>query len=152
MIISPSLPSGHTFFCDDLRHEVTGKVTFVGVYGSAMFVGQLPLTLPKLCCVVTYRESPEATGQVSIRVLYETEGSDDRLISDATYEVPAELELPPSEKFVMREARLYVELSPLEIKTEGVLKVRAYRDEDEIRIGALKIALHEAMEDTPSEQ
>ena len=36
-------------YCDDIRHEVSGKTTLIGCYGPALFVRKLPIKLPKLC-------------------------------------------------------------------------------------------------------
>jgi hypothetical protein len=42
-------------FCDDIRHEVSGKRILVGVYGAEMIVSRFPVTLPQLCIDVTIR-------------------------------------------------------------------------------------------------
>jgi hypothetical protein len=56
-IIRPSSPFGYTTFCDDIRQEVAGKSTLVGVYGPEMTVfGTLPTNLPKLALSVNYLE------------------------------------------------------------------------------------------------
>lgn len=36
-------------FCDDIRQEVSGKVSLIGTYGSHMYVDGFPVRLPKLC-------------------------------------------------------------------------------------------------------
>ncbi|KAB2843437.1 MAG: hypothetical protein F9K47_06940 [Burkholderiales bacterium] len=41
-----------TVFCDDIRHEVAGKLSYIGVYGPQLFVPSFPITLPKLCLTV----------------------------------------------------------------------------------------------------
>lgn len=38
-----------TIFCDDVRHELNGKVSLMGVYGGDMYVTDFPVTLPKIC-------------------------------------------------------------------------------------------------------
>jgi hypothetical protein len=38
-----------TLFCDDIRHEVGGKLSYIGVYSGGLFVRAFPVTLPKLC-------------------------------------------------------------------------------------------------------
>lgn len=44
----------HTLYCDDVRQEVGGKMTFVGAYQSQMLSEQPgDLMLPKLCIVLT---------------------------------------------------------------------------------------------------
>ena len=49
-IASPSTPTGSTIFCDDIRYEINGKVTLVGVYAADMVLpNDFPVTLPKIC-------------------------------------------------------------------------------------------------------
>lgn len=43
-----------TTFCDDVRQEVGGKQSLIGVYNGVMFVPQFPATLPKLWLVAAY--------------------------------------------------------------------------------------------------
>ena len=46
-------PHGFTIFCDDIRDEVTGKKTYIGVYGDDMVVAaKLPTALPSLHFVI----------------------------------------------------------------------------------------------------
>jgi hypothetical protein len=41
---------GSSIFCDDIRNEVGGKLSFIGCYNAVMFVRPpFPVTLPKLC-------------------------------------------------------------------------------------------------------
>lgn len=50
-----------TLFCDDIRHEVGGKLSYIGVYSGGLFVPAFPVTLPKLCLsvkVVTPADQP----------------------------------------------------------------------------------------------
>ncbi|TKA90374.1 DUF6941 family protein [Halopseudomonas bauzanensis] len=39
----------HVLYCDDIRHELGGKITFVGAYGASLLVNEFPVTMPKLC-------------------------------------------------------------------------------------------------------
>jgi len=41
-----------TIFCDDIRHEISGKVSYIGVYSEKLLVERLPVILPKLCIAV----------------------------------------------------------------------------------------------------
>lgn len=36
-------------FCDDIRHEIGGKISLIGCYAGDMIVPVFPITLPKLC-------------------------------------------------------------------------------------------------------
>ena len=44
----------NTIFCEDVRHELGGKVSFMGIYtgGSLIVPKELPVVIPKLCAVV----------------------------------------------------------------------------------------------------
>jgi hypothetical protein len=42
--------------CDDIRHEVGDKFSLIGVYGSHVYVAQLPFLFPKLSVAVSYRQ------------------------------------------------------------------------------------------------
>ncbi|WP_282372937.1 DUF6941 family protein [Pseudomonas sp. PS02290] len=42
-----------SIFCDDVRHEVNGKVSFMGVYQGAMFCASFPAQLIKLCVSIS---------------------------------------------------------------------------------------------------
>lgn len=44
-----SCNSSYAIFCDDIRHETSGKLSLIGVYGTHMFVEGWPTKLPKLC-------------------------------------------------------------------------------------------------------
>lgn len=40
-------------FCDDIRHEVGNKISFMGCYQNELFVPTAPIALAKLCVYVT---------------------------------------------------------------------------------------------------
>lgn len=40
-------------FCDDIRHEVGNKLSFMGCYQSELLVQAMPAVLPKLCIYVS---------------------------------------------------------------------------------------------------
>lgn len=64
--IEPFKPHGFTIFCEDLREEVSGQTTYVGVYGDAMFIDHaLPIQLPQLCMAVHLFDEPRE-GEASI--------------------------------------------------------------------------------------
>lgn len=48
-------------FCDDIRQELTGKLTIVGCYSGEMFVPSFPFKVPKICVhfqIVTSKDRP----------------------------------------------------------------------------------------------
>jgi hypothetical protein len=48
-----------TIFCDDIRHEINGKVSLMGMYRGEMFVPDFPITLPKICAFFELRLPPD---------------------------------------------------------------------------------------------
>src|SRR5215470_6272357 len=59
---------GYSIFCDDIRNEPGGKLSFIGCYNGIIFIsGRFPLVLPKLC-VHTHILSPASRPFSSILV------------------------------------------------------------------------------------
>jgi hypothetical protein len=143
-VIYPRLPSGFTIFCDDIRHEVSGKATFVGAYADTMYInGQLPAILPKLAIMIVYREEPQSLEPVQVKVFLP---GDDYDAPAVVFEFTPEPELIPEQTgdFLMREARFLWETVGVIIKETGQIRVRAFRGDDEIRLGALEVTLNPA--------
>jgi len=63
-----------TLFCDDIRHEMGGKLSFIGAYSGELLVPAFPARLPKLCLfvrMVTPVEEPFRS--LDLRVLKDAE-------------------------------------------------------------------------------
>ena len=141
-------PYGVTTFCDDIRFEMNGKLTLVGCYSNELnFSGPPPGLLPVFAALVNIRIPINVKFKsIKIRIIKE-EGGDVSQILEA--EINAEEEkietIVENEELDDVEERIIsltfpCRWSPLSLKEEGFLKVRAYIDEDqEIRLGALKI-------------
>ncbi|KRA80466.1 hypothetical protein [Altererythrobacter sp. Root672] len=139
-------PYGMTVFCDDIRDEVSNKKTYVGVYAGEMIVGDgLPAMVPSLGLAIKYLEPFDMPVQpVSIRVFAPGEGGDSEVLVDV--ELPADRPQRPlgNQTDPLAEFRAHMldfRFSPLLIKAEGHIKVRAYvgDEEKEIRLGSLRI-------------
>jgi hypothetical protein len=138
---------GYSIFCDDIRNEAGGKLSFVGCYNGVMFIsGQFPLLLPKLC-VHTHIFSPASKPFNSIVVRCYLPG-DDTPFSEETIETPRrseQSELVANLKtntdaplFIVAATSLI--FTPLELGSSGLLRVRALIDaEQELRLGSLRI-------------
>jgi hypothetical protein len=48
-----------SIFCDDIRHEINGKMSLMGMYGNVMYVPNFPYTAPKLCAFFELRVRPD---------------------------------------------------------------------------------------------
>lgn len=138
---------GYSIFCDDIRNEAGGKLSFIGCYNGVMFIsGQFPLLLPKLC-VHTHIFSPASKPFSSIVVRCYLPG-DDTPFSEEAIETPrrsAQSELVANLKtntdaplFIVAATSLI--FTPLELRSSGLLRVRALIDaEQELRLGSLRI-------------
>jgi len=63
-----------TLSCDDIRHEMGGKLSFIGVYSGELLVPEFPVTLPKLCLFVKMATPIEEPFRfLNLRVLKDAE-------------------------------------------------------------------------------
>lgn len=131
-------------YCDDIRQEMGGKHSFMGVYNADLVVPEFPRSLPKLCTHVTVRFPVGASiNQLIIRVL----------MDDAAL---AEIALPDEELQKMIEAMvssaaassekqlavaLAVQFAPLQLERPGVMRVRALIDDMEYKGNGLTVRL-----------
>lgn len=144
--IAPQTPYGYTLFCDDIRQEIGNKVSLIGIYsGELIILGQLPIALPKLALRIVYNERPgESTEPVELRIYLPGDNDD---LPSVKASIPLEKirsePIPAGQDWTdpVMTATLHTEIAPLQIKQEGFLKVRAYRGDLEIRLGALRISV-----------
>jgi hypothetical protein len=64
-------PRAQAFFCDDVRHEVSNKVTLVGVYGQSLYSVQGGAPMPKLVAFLSFVYPLTMVGQVADIALLE---------------------------------------------------------------------------------
>src|ERR1700742_744537 len=138
---------GYSIFCDDIRNEAGGKLSFIGCYNGVIFIsGQFPLVLPKLC-VHTHVFSPASKPFNSLVVRCYLPG-DETPFSEEAIEAPGrseQSELVANLKtntdaplFIVAATSLI--FTPLELGSSGLLRVRALIDaEQELRLGSLRI-------------
>jgi hypothetical protein len=138
---------GYSIFCDDIRNEAGGKLSFIGCYNGVIFIsGRFPLVLPKLC-VHTHIFSPASQPFNSIMVRCYLPG-DERPFSEEPIETPKrseQTELVANLKtdtgaplFIVAATSLI--FTPLELRSSGLMRVRALIDaEHELRLGSLRI-------------
>lgn len=141
-------PYGTTTFCDDIRDEVSGKITLVGCYsGDLNFRGPPPGVLPTFSALVNIR-IPKSVKFKKLKLRITKEEGDD-ITEILVAEINSDEEevqkiIKAAEKKEEDSRVLAITLpckwSSLPISQPGFIKVRAYLDDDkEIRLGALKI-------------
>ena len=140
---------GITVFCDDIRHEVNGKMTLVGCYLAEMnFNGPAPGVLPTFAALVNIRIplGIEFT-TLTLRVIKEIGEDEVEEIFKADAEVSPEDRVKAlsnldndSGDAKIAVLTFPVRWSPLEFAKPGFVKVRAYMDGGhEIKAGSLKV-------------
>jgi len=147
---------GGVTFCDDIRHEVGGKFSFIGVYSGLMHIHgatPFPCILPRFGISAYYSQAIDAV-VTPIKFLIYMPGETDNpsIVFDAPDEAIEkstreawEREQATKEKPEPDAPRSYAQvginavLSPLEIKCPGSLRVRVTRGDDLVRLGSLEI-------------
>jgi len=138
-------PGGFSIFCDDIREELRGKVSFMGIYGGDLILSTPPpVHLPKLMVAVNYYERPgESTEPVELRLYLP---GDDPASPAIRVPLPVEemragpIPSDPEADDPLIGCKVAVQMAPVLLKQEGRIKVRAYRGDDEIRLGSLLIS------------
>lgn len=143
---------GYSLFCDDVRDEVSGKVTYVGVYRSQMYIhGEFPAMLSKLAIVVTLFElmddAAAAPPKLTLQIHLPGEAGDAPFFEQELdlLEIRRKLEEirrpPPADadgdRFAM--ANYNCLFSPVMIKQPGMIRVRAIYGDKTLRLGSLEV-------------
>lgn len=133
-----------TIYCDDIRQEVGGKLSLMGVYNAVMFVPQFPVNLPKLWIMATYvAPHDEPPKNLKVRVfknnepLADLDATPDFLQQLANAREPV-VPMPDGSKRVIA-THMHVCFSPLVLDGPCVLRVNAITDRGETRGLALQI-------------
>jgi hypothetical protein len=146
-VLDPPDAYGYTTFCDDIRMEVGNKLTFVGIYTDqfVLYADALPAAVPKLAMSVTYRQRYD---RMILPVQF-------RIFFPWTPETPMVVDLPDLAQSSIEGAEALTErssgevafvtstfnfgFSPFVIASPGIIKVRAVRGDDLIRLGGIEI-------------
>ena len=147
-------PYGYTIFCDDVREEVLGKLTLVGVYRGEMTVILVPgqsMNIPKLHALTYYFERPDERHEpLELRVYLPGDAED---APSQRTEIPPRDEPPPgafSDAEGADDPRIQLmfgfQFAPLVVRESGYLKVRLQRGDKVYRLGAMGIRLITAEE------
>jgi hypothetical protein len=132
-----------TVFCDDIRQEVGGKLSLIGVYSGGLLVSAFPVTLPKLCLfvrVVTPGEEPLRSLKLRVMkdddVLQEIVMDEEQLAaaSDSTEDTTEE-----QSKGRVRLAHFLLVFSPIQFVEPCSLRVRIQTEHGELAGVGLKV-------------
>jgi hypothetical protein len=130
---------GHTTFCDDIRHEVDGKFTFIGVYSGSMFVrSAFPVVLPKFGInVMFFQKIAIFDPLVSLRIFLPGDAEDAPSIEAEVQQAQASPPIAPLGELAVMGTNMI--LAPLQINEAGPIKVRILRQGILHRLGSLNV-------------
>jgi hypothetical protein len=128
----------YTIFCDDVRQETTGKLSFVGVYLNTMVVPSFPIQLPKFCLVMTVR-TPERQPfkDLVFKVLLDDSVLVELPIPETALQQNIERAQTDDERFLIFTA--VTQIAPLQLAASSVIRARAFADSTELKGGALRV-------------
>lgn len=145
----PAFPGGYAIFADDIRQEVSGKITIVGTYFTELIAtGEPPFILPQLCVMVAFRDDPASLPKdLVLRILHQ--GSDkEEVMWEQHVSLPKpsadDLEtIVPNDPHFRRMVELltFARFVPFGFREESRISVRAYIGDDEVRIGSLALRI-----------
>ena len=136
-------PCGYTVFCDDIRQEVSGKHSLIGAYTGVLLInGTFPFTLPKFAMYVVYTERPGSDVPTrTLKVFFP--GEDDNKPRVSAELPPFPKDAPEAGETVGPDPRtlitLPIILGPTKFKEKGRIRVRMFRGEEVIKLGALSV-------------
>ncbi len=144
-------PFGLTTFCDDIRHEINGKMTLIGCYGAELiFTANAPENLPTFAALINIRIPTNYNAEkIRIYVIKEEEEEITEILNtEISLEKTEELETKDQKNVeVMNALILPCMWSPMPFKGNGFVKVRAVFDEKkEVKLGALRILFPDTKE------
>jgi hypothetical protein len=126
-----------TIYCDDIRQEIGGKLSLMGVYNAVMYVPQFPATLPKLWIMATYvvaQDKPPRSLKVRVfknnEPLVDMDAMPEYLQQLANAREPV-VPMPDGSQRVIN-SNMQVCFSPLVLDGPCVLRVVAITDQGEV--------------------
>jgi hypothetical protein len=135
---------GHAIFADDLRLEVGGKISIMGLYQIDMlFPTEFPITLAKLAIFVRYFEERDAFKE-DLTLTVRVPGSDEPLLTStirrqeiSVPSYPYKDMVPDDERDLQLSIEMPIVISPVIIPKEGFMTVQMRVGETTTRLGRL---------------
>lgn len=130
-------------YCDDIRNEIGGKLSFMGIYTTSLIVKEFPVSLPKFCIsmrIVTPIIDPFEF--VKIRILKDdTDLQEFELPESAIAEANAARPKNPTgeEAEMIQIFNAITVIAPMQFDGPCAIRVRADTESGEIRGQGIKI-------------
>lgn len=136
---------GATLFCDDIRYEVGGKTTIIGIYQSDMLFPletAFPITISRLSMLVRYYEfKGEMNGDVTFKIFLPAQEEPvvfSYISRDQINAAPAPY-APDGDSESVFNVVMPIILSPFTLHGEGPIKIRAFCGDRLVRLGRLVV-------------
>lgn len=134
-----SSPFGMAFFCEDIREELGGKVSYMGIFGQDMVIqGAKPALMPKLS-IAAHVNIPRTKQNTVLRIVVtRTTGE----LIENLIEMQGEIERPdnaPPDDDRYTQAIVHLNAVPFQIADDCEVSVRAFIAKEELWLGTLPI-------------
>lgn len=128
-----------SIFCDDVRQEVNGKVSYMGVYHNAMFCASFPAQLIKLCINISITTPiSEPFKSLSFKGSYEGEPLFELpLTEEQIEEALAQAVRQPDARF--RAVQVMMVIAPMALNKPGQLKIEVEADGETVPCPGLTV-------------
>jgi hypothetical protein len=138
-------PYVHTLYCDDIRYEHDGKITFVGAINGLVVLETYPASIPKLCvCVWTVLPIDCRPKSIVTRItLGDNEISSQEITNIELPDrltFPVGLEVSGDSEFSMINFNQHFVLCPLNVDGPSALRVSSVVDGQVLKGGTLYFA------------
>ncbi|WP_288078996.1 hypothetical protein [Pseudomonas sp.] len=129
----------HALYCDDVRHELGDKVSFMGVYSGKLLISDLPAILPKLCVALTLRSGLDTPFKsIVITGLYREQEVFVMNLNEQDVD-RAKDSTPPSADSSALYVQILAIMSPFQIEEPGRLDIKIIADGETLKVAALEI-------------
>lgn len=148
--------SGHSIFCDDIRQEVQGTVSYIGVYGPEMNIATpFPAALPKFGITTFIRIQASDTDDIEASKLLINAYFPGEKEDTPRYSIPIDAEtvqqglqkmrelasVPSDEQDTERSLQLAIPvlMANVVISQPGLIRIRGIMGVRRFRLGALRV-------------
>lgn len=141
-------PFGISLFCEDIREEVGGKRSLMGVFDTDLIVPHFPIVIPKLAVLIRLIvPSDFVVGVLTWKIYFPGDKIESPAFKTEGNLVESELEDPGAQPedwqdedvTTVREFDQGAVFSPVRIKHEGLIKVRVDVGGITVKAGVLRV-------------
>lgn len=138
---------GYSLFCDDIRQEIGGKISLIGIYSGKMFISTpLPTNLPKFGMILSLCRTPQHItahpGNVTLTVRFPSDPEDKpSIVAEIPYDQLKAIADQIEEPHTHAKLDAVLLTAPLPITAFGTLIATAtLPDGDTVKLGSLIIS------------